>query len=92
MDLIPYAMLLDTFAHELTHDHLRHNVGDVKNLTAEEGFCELAASLYNIQKGNKQLNKVKEANNDPVYGGGYRMMSRIYKKTGSFRQTMRHVR
>ena len=92
LDSIPYVMLLDTFAHELTHDHLRHNVGDVKNLTAEEGFCELAASLYNIQKGNKQLNKIKEANNDPVYGGGYRMMNRIYKKTGSFRQTMRHVR
>jgi hypothetical protein len=92
LDSIPYTMLLDTFAHELTHDHLRHNVGDVKNLKAEEGFCELAASLYNIQKGNKKLNLNKEANKDPVYGEGYRMMNRIYKKTGSFRQTMRYVR
>lgn len=92
LDTIPRAMLFDTFAHELTHDHLRHNVGDVKDLASEEGFCELAASLYNEQVGNRQLNRIKEVNHDPVYGGGYRKMRNIYQKTGSLRRTMSYVR
>ena len=92
LDTIPRAMLYDTLAHELTHDHLRHNVGNVKDLASEEGFCELAAALYNVQKGNRYLNRTKEANTNPVYGGGYRKMRSIYRKTGSLRKTMRYVR
>lgn len=92
LDSIPRAMLYDTLAHELTHDHLRHNVGNVKDLASEEGFCELAAALYNELKGNRHLNKIKEANTDPVYGGGYRKMRSIYQKHGSLRRTMRYVR
>ena len=92
LDSIPRALLYDTLAHELTHDHLRHKTGSVKDLSSEEGFCELAAALYNEHKGNRHLNKRKEANTDPVYGGGYRKMRNIYNKTGSFRRTMNYVR
>ena len=92
LDSIPVAMLYDTLAHELTHDHLRHKVGNVKDPASEEGFCELAAALYNEQKGNRRLNRAKEANTDPVYGGGYRKMRAIYQKTGSLHSTMSYVR
>ena len=88
----PRAMLLDAIAHELTHDHLRHNVGEVKDLASEEGFCELAASLYNIRNGNKMLNVLKEKAQDPIYGGGYRKMKKIYDRTRSLQKTMQFVR
>lgn len=88
----PRKMLQDALAHELTHDHLRHNVGQVKELASEEGYCELVASLYNIKTGNAKMNKAKEANQDPVYGGGFRKMQSIYKKTGSLRKTMQYVK
>lgn len=89
---MPRAYLQDVFAHELTHDHLRHNVGKVDDLTSEEGFCELVASLYNQRIGNGKYNLLKEANPDPVYGGGYRKMKAIYTRTGRLNATMRHVR
>ena len=89
---VPRAMLIDAIAHELTHDYLRHNVGNVKELANEEGFCELIASIYNIRIGNAFLNKAKEVNPDPVYGGGFRKMRAIYKQTGSIRQTLKYVR
>ena len=85
-------MLRDALAHELTHDHLRHKVGKVNDLASEEGFCELVASLYNIKTNNSKLNKAKEVNPDPVYGGGYRKMRSIYEKKRSLRETMKAVR
>jgi hypothetical protein len=88
----PELMLRDALAHELTHDHLRHKVGQVKDLTSEEGFCELVASLYNIKTGKPEMNKNKEVNPDPVYGEGFRKMRSIYKKTGSLRKTMSYIR
>ncbi|MBQ8756213.1 MAG: protein DA1 [Lentisphaeria bacterium] len=88
----PELMLRDALAHELTHDHLRHKVGKVNDLASEEGFCELVASLYNIKTNNSKLNKAKEVNPDPVYGGGYRKMRSIYEKKRSLRETMKAVR
>ena len=88
----PELMLRDALAHELTHDHLRHKIGAVKNLAKEEGFCELVASLYNIKTGNPDLNKNKDANQDPVYGDGFRQMRSIYKQCGSLHKTMQQIR
>ena len=88
----PELMLRDALAHELTHDHLRHKIGQVKDLTSEEGFCELVASLYNARTGKPEMNKSKEANQDPVYGAGFRKMRSIYQKTGSLQKTMSRIR
>jgi hypothetical protein len=93
LDSIPELLLYDTLAHELTHDHLRHRIGAVKDLAAEEGFCELIAFLYNQQIGNKKLNLQKEVNKDPVYGGGFRKMRELYIKNGkNLKKTMEYLR
>lgn len=89
---VPRVMLYDAFAHELTHDYIRHHVGNVKNLASEEGFCELIAFLYNKKLGNTFLNSRKERNTDPVYGEGFRSMRGIYRRTGSFQKTLKYVR
>ena len=83
LDSIPELLLYDTLAHELTHDYLRHNLGKVKVLADEEGFCELMASLYNEKTGNHRINILKEEKNDPVYGAGYRNMRKLYKRYGN---------
>ena len=92
LDSTPESVLKDALAHELTHDHLRHNVGKVDNLASEEGFCELVAALYNEKNGNSILNKYKESNKDPVYGGGYRKMRAIYNRCRDLRRTMMSVK
>ena len=89
---MPREILEDAIAHELTHDYLRHRVGKVKDIVAEEGFCELVASLYNEKHGRTHLNKAKELNPSQVYGGGYRKMRDIYRKTRSFYKTRDCVR
>lgn len=83
LESIPYALLTDALAHELTHDYLRHNKGKVKILADEEGFCELIASIYNEKTGNRHLNKRKDLQPDPVYGDGYRKMRKIYEHSGN---------
>ena len=93
LDSIPALLLYDTLAHELTHDYLRHNLGEVKVLADEEGFCELMASIYNEKTGNAGINKLKEEKKDPVYGGGYRRMRSIYLRNGrNWKQALRSIR
>lgn len=90
---VPKDMLIDALVHELTHDHLRHNVGKVKNLANEEGFCELVASLYNAKIGNGYLNKRKLKNPDKIYGDGFRKMRRIFLRNGrSLKRTIQYVK
>jgi hypothetical protein len=92
LDNIPRTMLIDAIIHELAHDHLRHNKGEVNDLTTEEGFCELAAALGNEKTGNEFLNRQKELNPDPVYGGGYRKMRALYLQHHSLQQVLRYVK
>lgn len=90
---IPRKLLSDTFAHELTHDHQRHNIGKVKNLADEEGFCELTASLYNAKTGNLRINRQKEVNPDKIYGEGFRKMRKLYIENGkNLQKTMEYLR
>ena len=88
----PKPLLADAIVHELTHDHIRHNVGKTNDLASEEGFCELVAYLYNIKINNKRTNRMKEINTDPVYGGGFKKMRSIYNRTKSLKQTMKYVK
>ncbi len=88
----PKERLIDALAHELTHDHIRHNVGEVKELANEEGFCELVAALYNKAKGQEYLNNHKTTNPDPVYGDGFRKMWKIYQNNKSFEKTLKYVK
>ena len=90
---VPRKQLIDALAHELTHDHLRHNVGKVKELADEEGFSELVASLYNTKIGNSRMNNAKEANPDKIYGDGFRKMRQLYLKNGkSLKKTMEYLK
>ena len=89
---VPKDLLIDALVHELAHDHIRHNVGEVMDLASEEGFCELVASLYNERRGKKYLNAAKESNKDPIYGGGFRKMQKIYRQKRSLKKTLEYVR
>ena len=89
---VPLDLLIDSLVHELTHDHLRHKVGEVMDLASEEGFCELVASLYNEKRGKKYINLGKEKNLDPIYGGGFRKMRDIYRRTRNLKKTMEQVK
>ncbi|MBE6390499.1 MAG: protein DA1 [Lentisphaerae bacterium] len=92
LNTVPEDMLYDALAHELTHDYLRHNVGNVKNLANEEGFCELVSALYNEKNGTAYLNDVKKSRKDPVYGDGYRKMDSLFRKNKSFQKTLKYVK
>ena len=92
LDNTPKDVLLDAFAHELTHDHLRHTIGKVNDLSKEEGFCELVASLYNIRIKQAYLNRSKEMQKDEIYGDGYRKMREIYRRTKSLKETIKFVK
>ena len=88
----PRERLIDSIVHELTHDHIRHNVGSVKNLADEEGVCEVVAALYNQKTGNSFLNKSKKSNPDPVYGGGYRKMMEVYNKNRNLNKMFEYLK
>lgn len=92
LDSIPEIMLYDVLAHELTHDFLRHKVGKIRDNAKEEGFCELAAALYNQKRGAYFLNRAKNANPDPVYGGGFRTMYSHYRRVKSLHKVLPYLR
>ncbi|MBR2509120.1 MAG: hypothetical protein IKB71_05170 [Lentisphaeria bacterium] len=87
----PLDLLKDAIAHELTHDYLRHNAGNISDLKIEEGFAEAIAAKYNDAVKKSHLNKRKQNNPDEVYGGGYRTMSKMLKERG-FAQTMKYIK
>ena len=91
LDNVPADLLDDALAHELAHDYLRHNAGNVKDLKLEEGFAETIAAAFNNAMQKKHLNKRKENNPDPVYGGGYRAISKLMKTKG-FRSTVQFIK
>lgn len=93
LDNLPEDMLYDVIAHELTHDFLRHKVGKINDQSSEEGFCELAAAIYNQKRGKYYLNRAKSSNTDPVYGNGYRRMRNLYHRSGNnFQRTLKYVK
>ena len=87
----PQDLLDDALAHELAHDFLRHNAGMISELSVEEGFAETIAAQFNKAEKKPHLNKRKEINNDPVYGGGYKKISAIFKTKG-FKKTVEYVK
>lgn len=87
----PSDLLEDALAHELTHDYLRHNAGNLPDLKIEEGFAEAVAAKYNDSIGKSHLNKRKEINPDPIYGDGYRTMSKMLSERG-FAKTMQYIK
>lgn len=91
LDHVPSEMLDDAIAHELAHDYLRHHVGTVKDLKLEEGFAEVIAAMFNKSMQRPHLNKRKENNPDPVYGGGYRAVSKLMKQKG-FNGTVQYIK
>ena len=80
IESLPKPILIETLAHELTHDFLRHKVGIIDDPVDEEGFCELIAALYNEYIGQTYLNTRKENNPNSVYGDGYRKIHAIYEQ------------
>ena len=44
------------------------------------------------KRGKKYINLGKEKNLDPIYGGGFRKMRDIYRRTRNLKKTMEQVK
>ena len=82
LNLLPEKRLSEVFAHELTHDYLRHRYGTFEDLKLEEGTCEYVAARVNTLLKRPGQNIRFELNPDPVYGDGYRQAAEYVKKHG----------
>ena len=78
----PRELLLDSMAHEMAHDFLRHKCGFIDDLRLEEGFAETVAACCDEIRGNAAMNIRREKNTDPIYGDGYRMMRTYVTENG----------
>ena len=80
-----------TAAHELTHDYMEEHFPCIKDPLWCEGAAEYAAFLYNIVTKNSGRNRTIEKNQDPVYGGGFRMIASRIPSHLSPRQKAEHL-
>lgn len=79
---LPAEKFYDVAAHELAHDWMEMYYPNIRDKVIIEGWAEYAASLVNSFFGREHLNEQKKYNNDPVYGNGYRLLSKIAKNGG----------
>lgn len=81
-------------AHELCHTYLF--VAEFPDLDPmiEEGLCELSSYLWLKQQGTPEAAfrlKLMNENDDPIYGGGFRVARSAYERFG-LTAVLRHVR
>jgi len=79
---LPAEKFSDIAAHELAHDWLERYYPNIRDKVIIEGWAEYAASLVNSFFGREYLNEQKKYNEHPVYGNGYRILSKIAEKGG----------
>lgn len=81
---LPRKNFIDTVAHELAHHWQYHRYPFLRKspLSLAEGFAEYAASRINLIYRQPEMNRRKENNPDPVYGGGYREFRALAEKGG----------
>jgi len=82
LDYLPRGRFIETAAHEIAHDWMKHNAPQVQSEMLREGFAEYVASLVNQTEGRSELNRRMEHNPDPVYGAGYRAVRDAVKELG----------
>lgn len=82
---LPEALFEGVVAHELGHVWLGvHGVTGLPQRT-EEGFCELLAYRFYVQKRSREGNYYAhniERNPDPTYGEGFRRMNKLVQQVG----------
>ena len=90
---LPRRSFIDTAAHELAHHWQYHRYPFLRKspLSLAEGFAEYAASRINSVYGQAEMNRRKELNPDPVYGGGYREFRALAEK-GGLHAVFEHLR
>ena len=79
---LPRERMEYVMAHELGHDWLVTHFPGIRDMAVKEGFAEYVGWLYNKLHKRDYLNKRIEANTDPVYGQGFRMIKDIADKRG----------
>ena len=81
---LPRRNFIDTAAHELAHHWQYHRYPFLRKVPLDlaEGFAEYAASRMNLVYRQPEMNRRKEQNPDPVYGGGYREFRALAEKGG----------
>lgn len=82
LDNLPRGRFIETAAHEIAHDWMKHYAPQVESEVLREGFAEYIASLVNQAGGRPELNRRMELNPDPVYGGGYRAVRDAVRELG----------
>ncbi len=91
LDRLPPGRFVETAAHEVAHDWMRHNAPGVRDELLREGFAEYVASQVNLAEGRSGLNRRMEQNPDPVYGAGYRAVRDAVKELG-FERVLENLR
>jgi hypothetical protein len=79
---LPEDRLAEVFAHELAHDWMQESCPGIKDSKLKEGWAEYIAWRYNALSGHPDLNPRIEKNDDPVYGGGFRLIKGIADREG----------
>ncbi|HPN84922.1 MAG TPA: hypothetical protein PK821_06255, partial [Victivallales bacterium] len=74
---------IEVSAHELAHDWMQANYPDIDDLAVKEGWAQYVAWQINSIYGHGGLNNLLEANKDPIYGDGFRMIKEIADNSSS---------
>lgn len=74
---------IEVAAHELGHDWMQEYYPKIDELNVKEGWAQYVAWRINDIHGQKGLNRMLEANKDPVYGDGFRMVRKASEKSSS---------
>ncbi len=73
--------LVEVVAHELGHDWMQGNYPNITDLKVKEGFAEYVATRVNSAYGRDFMNRRMQENPSDTYGGGYRFIAGIAKKS-----------
>ena len=79
---LPKERMEYVIAHELGHDWQMAKFPGIRDMAVKEGFAEYIGWLYNRLHKRDYLNKRIEANTDPVYGQGFRLIKSVADKEG----------
>lgn len=79
---LPKDKFIEIAAHELAHDWMEEQFPNIKEPVISEGWAEYAASLVNSYYSHEYLNKKMKENDNPVYGDGFRLLSKIAENGG----------
>lgn len=82
LTFLPVNQFRNVVAHELMHNWHMLNYPQIEEDKIEEGLAEFMSYLLNVDEKDTDLIDRKMANNDPVYGDGFRMVKSWDKGNG----------